>query len=72
MYKRCDVIKGSCDAMHNEYDVMHIVCVMLSKEWVWYNWYTGFYDTDTVDVVLDMVGEMADITFVMSCVWCHI
>ena len=33
-----------------------------------YNWYTGFDDTDTVDVVSDIEGEMADITFVLSCV----
>ena len=60
----CDVIKGSCDTMHTEYDVIDIVCVMSSREWLWYNWYTGFDDTDTVDVVSDIVGEMADITFV--------
>ena len=26
----CDVIKSSCDAMHTEYDVIHILCVMSS------------------------------------------
>ena len=60
----CDVIKGTCDAMHTEYDVIDIVCVMSSGQWLWYNWYTGFDDTNTVDVVSDIVGEMADITFV--------
>ena len=39
---------------------------------VWYNWYSRFDDTDTVDVVLDTVGQMADIMFVLPCVWCHI
>ena len=32
-----DVIKRSCDVMHTEYDVIHIECVMSSREWVWYN-----------------------------------
>ena len=41
---------------------------MSYREWVWYNVYTGFDDTDRVDVVLDIVVEMADITFVLSCV----
>ena len=63
-----DVIKRSCDVMHTECDVIHIVCVMSYQEWVLYNGYTGFDDTDTVDVVSDIVGEMADITFVLSCV----
>ena len=63
-----DVIKSSCDVMHTEYDVIHIVCVKSSREWVSYNLYTGFDDTDTVDVVSDIEGEMADITFVLSCV----
>ena len=35
------------------------------REWVWYNLYPGFYDTDTVHVVLDIVGQMADMTFVL-------
>ena len=41
---------------------------MSYREWVWYNGYTGFDDTYRVDVVSDIVGEMADITFVLSCV----
>ena len=45
---------------------------MSYREWVWYNSYPGFDDTDTVDVVLDIVGEMADITFVLPYVLCHI
>ena len=32
----------------------------------------GFDDTDTVDVVLDIVGQMADITIVLPYVLCHI
>ena len=72
MEREFDVIKGSCDAVHNKYDVINIVCVMSSRECVWYIWYTGFDDTDIVDAVSDIVGKMADITFGMSCVWCHI
>ena len=64
----CDVIKGSSDVMHTECDVIHIVCIMSYSEWVWYNGYTGFDNTDTDDVESDIVGEMADITFVLSCV----
>ena len=41
---------------------------MSYRELVKYNWYTGFDDTDPVDVVSDIEGEMADITFVLSCV----
>ena len=41
---------------------------MSYRELVKYNWYTRFDDTDTVDVVSDIEGEMADITFVLSCV----
>ena len=37
-----------------------------------YNWYPRFDDTDTVDVVIDTVGQKADIKFVLPCVWCHI
>ena len=44
------------------------MCVMSSRERVWYKSYPGFDDTDTVDVVLDIVGQMADITFVLPCV----
>ena len=66
-----DVINSCCDSMHTEYEVTGIVCVMTYREWVWYNWYPLFDDTDTVDVVLDIVGQMADITFVLPCVWCH-
>ena len=45
---------------------------MSYREWVWYNLYPGFDDTDTVDVVLDIVAPMADITFVLPYVLCHI
>ena len=38
---------------------------MSYREWVSYNLYPGFDDTDTVDVVLDIVGQMADITFAL-------
>ena len=31
-----DVIKGSSDVMHTECDVIHIVCVMSYREWIWY------------------------------------
>ena len=68
----CEVIKSSCDVMHTECDVIHIVCVMSYREWVCYNGYTVFDDTDTVDVVSDIEGEMADKTFVLSCVWCPV
>ena len=60
-----NVINICCDSMDTEYDVTRIVCVMSYREWVWYNWYIGFDDTDTVDVVLNIVGQMADIRFVL-------
>ena len=44
---------------------------MSYREWVWYNWYPGFDDTVTVDVVLDTVGQMANITFVLPYVLRH-
>ena len=68
----CNVINSCCDSRHTEYDVTHIICVMSYREWVWYYWYPVFDDADTVDVVLDIVGQIADITFVLPCVWCHI
>ena len=37
-----------------------------------YNLYPGFDDTDRVDVVLDTVGQMADITFALPYVLWHI
>ena len=37
-----------------------------------YNLYPGFDDTDTVDVVLDIEAQMADIMFVLPYVLCHI
>ena len=67
-----DVINSCHYSRHTEYDVTRIVCVMSYREWVWYSWYPGFDDTDTVDVVLDIVGQMADIKFVLPCVLCHI
>ena len=67
-----NVINSFCESMHTEYDVTRIVCVISLREWVCYNWYPGFVDTDTVDVVLDILGQMADITFVLPSVWCHI
>ena len=63
----CDVIKCSCDVMHTECDVIHRVCNVIQRVGV-IQLYTGFDDTDTVDVVSDIEGEMADITFVLSCV----
>ena len=68
----CNVLNSSCDSMHTEYDVKHIVCVMSYREWVWYNRYPGFDDTDAVDVVLYTLGQMADITFVLPYVLCQI
>ena len=62
------VINICCDSMDTEYDVTRIVCVMLYREWVWYNGYREFDETDTVDVVLDIVGQIADITFLLPCV----
>ena len=60
-----DVINSCCDSLHTEYDVTCIVGVMSYIEWVWYNIYPGFDDTDRVDVVLDIVGQMADVMFVL-------
>ena len=66
-----NVINSFCDSMHTEYHVTGTVFVMSYREWVWYNWYPGFDDTDTVDVVLDIMGQMADITrCVMSYIGC--
>ena len=62
-----NVINIFCDSMDTEY-VTHIVCVMSYREWVWYNGYCEFDDTDTVDVVLDIVGQIADILFLLPCV----
>ena len=45
---------------------------MTYRELVKCNLYPGFDDTDTVDVVSDIEKEMADITFVLSCVRCRI
>ena len=67
-----NVINSCCDRMHTEYDVTRIVCVMSYREWVWNNWYPGFDDTDIVDVVLDIVCQMSDITFVLPCMRRHI
>ena len=39
---------------------------------MWDNLYPGFDDTETVDVELDTVGQMADIMFVLPYVLCHI
>ena len=64
----CDVKKSTCDVMHIEYDIIHRVCVMTYREWGRYNLYTEFHDTDTVDVVSDILVEMTDITVVLSCV----
>ena len=50
----------------------HIECVMSSREWVSYNRYSGLDDTDGMDVVSDIVGEMADITCVVMCVMSYI
>ena len=47
----------------------YVEYVVSYREWVWYNWYTGFDDSDTADVVSDIDGEVVDITFVLSCVW---
>ena len=52
----CNVLNSCCDSKHTEYDVTTIVFVMSYREWVWYNWYPGVDDTDTVDVVLDILG----------------
>ena len=68
----CNVINSCYDSMHTEYDVTCIVFVMSYRDWEWYKWYPGFDDTDTVDLVLDIAGQMAHITFVLPCVWCHI
>ena len=63
-----NVIKVCCDSMDTEYDVTRIVCVMSYREWVWYNLYRDFDETDTVDVALDIVGQIADIMFLLPCV----
>ena len=62
-----NVIKSCCDSRHTEYDGTRIVCVMSYREWVCYNGYRRFDDTDTVDEVFDIVGQMADIMFVLPC-----
>ena len=62
-----NVIISCCDRRHTEYDATRIVCVMSYREWVWYNGYRGFDDTDTVDVVFDIVCQMADKMFVLPC-----
>ena len=62
-----NVINSCCDSRHTEYDATRRVCVMSYREWVWYNGYPGFHDTDTVEVVFDIVGQMADIMFVLPC-----
>ena len=67
-----DVTNNCFDSMHTEYDVTHIVCVISYREWLWYNWYLVIDDTDTVVVELDIACQMADITFELPCVWCHI
>ena len=63
-----NVINICCDSMHTEYDVTRIVCVISYREWVWYNGYREFGDTDTVDGVLGIVSQMAGITLVLPCV----
>ena len=63
-----NVINICCDSMYTEYDVTRIVCVMSYREWMWYSCYREFDDTDTVDVVLDIVCQIADITFLLPCV----
>ena len=63
-----NVITICCDSMDTEYDVTRIVCVISYRVWVWYKRYREFDDTDTVDVVLDIVGHIADITFLLPCV----
>ena len=62
----CDVMKCSCDVRHTERDVIHIVCNDTQRvgKMQLIPWFDG---TDTVDVVSDIEGEMADITFVWSC-----
>ena len=37
-----------------------------------YNLYPGSDDTDRADVVLDIVGQMADITVALPYLLCHI
>ena len=63
----CDVIKCSCEVRHTECDVIHIVCNDTQRvgKMQLIPWVDG---TDTVDVVSIIEGEMADITFVWSCV----
>ena len=63
-----NVINICFDIMDTEYDVTRIVCVTSYRGWVWYNRYREFDDTDTVDVVLDIVGQIADITYLLPCV----
>ena len=66
----CNVLKSCSDSMHTEYDITCIVCDVIQRL-VSYNLYPGFHDTDTVDVVLDILGQMADITFVLPYVLRH-
>ena len=63
-----DAINCSCDAMHAECDDIYIVYNVIQRVGVidLIHWVD---DTDTVYVVSDIECEMADITFVFSCVW---
>ena len=63
-----NVINIFCDSMDTEYDFACIVCVMSYREWMWYSCYCEIDDTDTEDVVLDIVCQIADITFLLPCV----
>ena len=65
----CNIL-SSCDSMHTEYDVTCIDCDVIQRVGVVS--LIGFDDTDGVDVVLDIVGQMADKMFVLPYVLCHI
>ena len=49
-------LKSRCDVICSAYDVIHIVAVMSSIHWVWYNWYSGCDDTDTVGVMSEIMA----------------
>ena len=66
-----NVINCCCYSMHREYDVTRIAWAMSYREWYGIT-DTLFDDTHTVDVLLDTVGQMADIMFVLPCMWCPI
>ena len=53
----CDVIMHSCDVMQSECDVIHIECNVIQRVGE-IQLVHGFDDTDTVDMISNIVGVM--------------